>query len=610
MVFPTPGGADDGDPAGGAVRLPALLDAEAGGDPARGRDRAGGRPRTAPRGGATSRTRASAAATREAGALELQHEVGRLVVERRHRRTGSGAIRSRPRAVRRGADPDRLHRPGAAAVRRRRPRRARWRRRAAASSGCSSIRRGSATARRGPSAPRRTSRAAAPRGSRRPARRPARAARPRWRSPSAGGAWRSDARPPARRPASPPVGSDSAASTSMPVLAKKPPTPPVRIGRCLRMTAPDPSSSRICGTISARLRPAYVFILMRRSLRRRARRCRRRRRACSEESRCTREQACGAWRARSARAGAGAPSDCRRRRRGARAAAAASTSSRMARTISLGAAGVEPEVRAVAGLDDGVAELRLELRLEHDRRRGCRTGRSRPASAGGRAPGGSTRSSSAGSFVRRPRSPSVSRIVTRSRIETPSPSSSWSTRCTSPTRADVGHELVDDGREALLAGGRAACACPGGEISSEACWRIGLGEVRDDDRRRGRRRCSRPPRPARGRAAAIHSAGSPNAGSTVGSPGSDGSASPGFIASRQPAASWPRATSDALDLDGVLVRGELDVVADADRLQHEAELGRHLACARARRASAARRPRSRRRAGSGRSRSRARACRG
>ena len=48
------------------------------------------------------------------------------------------------------------------------------------------------------------------------------------------------------------------------------------------------------------------------------RRCRLRRRACSAGSRCTREQVCGTWRGRSARAGGGAPSGCRRARRGGR----------------------------------------------------------------------------------------------------------------------------------------------------------------------------------------------------------------------------------------------------------------------------------------------------
>ena len=84
---------------------------------------------------------------------------------------------------------------------------------------------------------------------------------------------------------------------------------------------------------------------------------------------------------------------------------------------------------------------------------------------------------------------------------------------------------------------------------------------------------------------------------------------PGFIASSWPGMQRPARHLDAADLDRVVVGAQLDVVADADRGERQAELGGHLAAHHARRGRAGRRPRRRRRAGPGRSRSPARAGR-
>ena len=270
----------------------------------------------------TSRTRASAAAGVRPARSSSTTRSADSSSSGGASKTGSAAIRRRPRLRARGADPDRLHRLRAAAV-------GGARRDAGASSAAGGDERAP------PATPPRT-----PRARPAPSSAWANVSRSsvsrlsascvstlhRARRATARGAWR-------RRRTAPPVGatataaspgSPSDASTSMPRLGEEAAD---AAGADRALLEDDGAGAELVADLRDDLRPGSgrrtLFNLMRGSLRRRAPRCRLRRRACSAGSRCTRGRRVRdmAWAMSGAQVAAHLRASRRARRGGRRAAA-------------------------------------------------------------------------------------------------------------------------------------------------------------------------------------------------------------------------------------------------------------------------------------------------
>ena len=268
---------------------------------------------------------------------------------------------------------------------------------------------------------------------------------------------------------------------------------------------------------------------------------------------------------------------------------------------------VEREHRTLLGPDDRLQRALLERRREADRRQLALLGLiarqiARPSAAR------TASSITSGSFVIGAASAIASRIVVRSRTGTRSRSSCRSTRWTSPVPTTFGTssstsfgDVCADAIDQLL-GLLPRRADRAGTCGS---FPTGASRARSSDRRR----CSRPPIARSRCSAAIHHAGSPNAGSRVGVPSSGRDAVPGLIASSRSGIQLAARDLDALHEDRV---GRAARAAGCRRRAPAARpcrSRRDLLADRAHARRAACRPASRRRSRRARSRLRCRADR-
>ena len=149
---------------------------------------------------------------------------------------------------------------------------------------------------------------------------------------------------------------------------------------------------------------------------------------------------------------------------------------------------------------------------------------------------------SAGSRVSAARSPIASRIVPRSRIETPSRSSVLEHPLDLADPELVGHDLLDGGGVLLLERVEQLLRLLAREqLVGVAADR--LGQVGDDRPTRRRRPCSRAPRPRRGRRPRSRPRAGRRRARRWGCRRCRATASPGFIARRWPGTMRARATS-------------------------------------------------------------------